>query len=139
QPDGRRLTDPDLIVPGWRLRVPAPQPAAEVADPAPTTDGSPPLDTAGTATPAPEPTSETPTSSTMPPPPDTTPTTTPSPAPAETDVAAVPVPTTAPTPTDQPTELAPAATAGGEAEDDESWWAATAPVLAGVSCATVLA
>lgn len=139
QPDSLRLTDPDLIVPGWQLRLPAPQPAAEVADPAPTTDGSPPLDTAGTAVPAPEPTSESPTSSTMPPPPDTTPTTTPSPAPAETDVAAVPVPTTAPTPTDQPTELAPAATAGGEVEDDESWWAATAPVLAGVSGATVLA
>lgn len=36
QPDGRTLTDPDLIQPGWNLTLPTPTPSA------PSTNGSPP-------------------------------------------------------------------------------------------------
>jgi putative peptide zinc metalloprotease protein len=38
QPDGRTLVDPDLIYPGWRLELPASQPAAAL-----TTEPSPPV------------------------------------------------------------------------------------------------
>lgn len=45
QPGGQRLTDPDVILPGWRIRVPSPISEApdhcEPGAPAPTSDGEP--------------------------------------------------------------------------------------------------
>ena len=49
QPDGRRLTDPDLILPGWHVLIPG---AAE-ATPAPTSPGPEPAEPTQTAKPSP--------------------------------------------------------------------------------------
>jgi len=144
QPDGRRLTDPDLIVPGWQLRLPSPEPAEEVADPASAEDDPAPD---ATHTTAPEPASSPPTTEPAATPAaptvtTTTTTTTPSPPAAvepSSGEAAAPLGSEgAPTTTIQPSEPIPTLI-GATEEDDESWWGATAPVLAGVSGATVLA
>ena len=143
QADGRRLTDADLILPGWQLRLPSSEPAGETSEPTPAAE-SPAPNTTVTAT-APEPppsphetevtgTSAGPTAPSMP---HATP---PPPAAVEpaADAAAPPAPENVPATTLQPSEPAPARSVAA-AEDDESWWGATAPVLAGVSGATVLA
>ena len=119
QPDGRRLTDPNLILPGWNLRlpdvttqtsvVPSPPPAApDIADgdPLPSTEASTP---------------------------DTTPTTT-------IPTGSAPPPTTVPTST--PTSKAPPSDprgVEGDSESSEPGWTTNAPSLAGIAGAVVLA
>lgn len=145
QPDGRSLTDPNLIIPGWRLRLPSPEPAIETTGPTSPSDTPPPPDDAPTADPEPElptpqpevgvPDSTAPSgpTSTTASPPD-------APAAAEpADIGVAPserdgVPTTA-VPRNEPVEAPPDA----GADNGDSVWAATAPLLAGVSGATVLA
>jgi nucleoid-associated protein YgaU len=144
QPDGRRLTDPDLIIPGWHLRLPSPEPVIETTGPTSPSETAPPPDDASTmesepALPPPQPgvgvsdpvppTSTTPTTVGQPEAPAVVEPTDSNVAPAERGgvrTTAVP-PNERETPTD----------AG--AHDGDSFWAATAPVLAGVSGATVLA
>ena len=121
QPDGRQLTDPNLIVVGWNLVIPAPQEPNEVepvdapAEPDLTTEvgetDDAPAATPTTTTPPPTTTTPAPSTTTPQPPPPTT-----APAPAVT------VPTT---PTD--TE---AATSGNEGN--------STPILVGLAGATAL-
>jgi hypothetical protein len=135
QPDGRRLTDPNLIIPGWRLLLPLPVPTDPPVDPAPAAE-----------TPAPAVTTPTP-AQTEPPrevdapaeasAPSTT-TSTPAAVEPNTEIAVQPAPAAAPTATAQP-DAPTSSPAVDDAADDESWLAATAPTLAGVSSATVLA
>lgn len=134
QPDGRQLTDPNLIVAGWQLQLPSPP-----ATPTEPTPPPPPLV-------QPETPPSTPTSPTSPSGPATTlppPTTPPTLAPDPPTAASVD-----PGPDDQPpsTTLLPApshqtATDHRDSGDDDSGstWAATAPVLLGVTGALVLA
>lgn len=56
QPNGGRLTDPDLILPGWTLRLPA---AEEPAPSAPVPDTPPPNGSGGATTTLPAPSSST--------------------------------------------------------------------------------
>lgn len=57
QPDGHRLSDPDLIQPGWRLTIPAGEPGSRAAAPNPKQDVEPPRNHRSPAptTPAPAP------------------------------------------------------------------------------------
>ncbi|MFN3256899.1 MAG: LysM peptidoglycan-binding domain-containing protein [Ilumatobacter sp.] len=122
QPDGRRLTDPDLIVVGWNLVIPATQEPAEVepvdapAEPDQTTDVGEPDDSPAA----------TPTTATTPPP------TTATPAPSTT-TPQPPPPTTAP---------APAVTVPNPHTDTEAATSdhggSPAPILVGLAGATAL-
>ena len=130
QPDGRRLTDPNLIVTGWRLELPsiggAPSPA-----PAPTVE-VPPAESAP-AEPVPVPAIDESAAT-----PADAPTTTAPPAPVTVSPSSDAG--TSPPFTSMPERTEPASTAADSAEiDDESWWATKAPLLVGVSGATVLA
>src|SRR5690606_30752 len=51
QADGRRLTDPDLIIPGWQLRLPSPEPAIETGGPTSPAESPPPAGDTPTADP----------------------------------------------------------------------------------------
>ncbi len=123
QPDGRRLTDPNLILPGWNLRLP------DVATPPVST----PVPTSPEVVdPAPVPTTGTPTSETTPT--TTTPTTT-------VPTTAVPAPTsipTAPSSPATPSTVAPVEH-DGDADPPENGWTTSAPTLAGIGGAVVLA
>jgi len=130
QPGGARLTDPDLILPGWTLRLPD-------TSPAPAEPAAPP-GSAGT----PHPNGSAPSTSTTTGPPPTT-----APPSTETSVA-----TTAPAPPTSEVDQAPPSATGDPGTDDaapdegdEAGWAtgsvlaALGTALAGITGATVLA
>lgn len=118
QPDGQRLTDPDLILPGWDLRLPGDAPPAPLVPEAPATSPE-------RAEPAPPPTTDAPA-------PDTTPATTvpaiPAAAPSSTAISPPATP-----PIDAPTVV----DRGADTSDGD--WISTAPTLAGLASAIVLA
>jgi nucleoid-associated protein YgaU len=137
QPDGRHLTDPNLIVTGWQLQLPNPSPS-----PMPTP--TPP------ATPPPAPPSTTPDAppTTLPPPPTTPPVmpppaTAPPPGPAPTTATTAAPSVSPPTVVARPPEPFDPTTnghAGADGRDhDGDIWSSTAPLLIGVSGAVVLA
>lgn len=117
QPDGRRLDDPDLILPGWGLRLPG------AATPPPSAPGQAPASSEGIDS-APTPSTEVPT-------PDTT----------ATSVAATSRPATSSTTTSPPVTQAtdPSGRLDREAAPPEGDWISTAPTLTGIAGAVVLA
>jgi len=130
QPGGARLTDPNLILPGWTLRLPAtsPDPAQPAAPPAPA-DTPPPNGSAPstTTTTGPPPTTD---------PPSTEPsvaTTAPAPPTSEFEQASPPAAVDAGSDDAAPAEGDEAGSAG------ESVLSALGTALAGITGATVLA
>lgn len=117
QPDGRRLTDPDLILPGWSLRLPS------AAPPPPPAPGPPPASSEG-GDPAPTPSTEVPT-------PDTT----------ATSVSATSRPAPSSTATSPPATRAtgPSNRVDRGVDPPEGDWISTAPTLSGIAGAVVLA
>ncbi|HRE00954.1 MAG TPA: LysM peptidoglycan-binding domain-containing protein, partial [Ilumatobacteraceae bacterium] len=139
QPDGRRLTDPNLIVVGWELRIPTPEPASDAAEPTPAASGDattgdveadPPIQAPPTTT-APVATTTSNVGSTAA-------TTVPS-VPADEQATPPPHPETRTASTEATEPNAISIDVAAADDPDESWLRSTAPVLAGISGATVLA
>ncbi|MEW6475263.1 MAG: BTAD domain-containing putative transcriptional regulator [Actinomycetota bacterium] len=138
QHDGRALTDPDLIRPGWQLRLPldphdveeaaAPPPSSPTAAPSPPPDSAPEPADADTVSPA----ERTPSSEPTPAPPESTPAATALAEATDASASAAPIPT--PPPFDLPSPMAPpvpsdpaAPSANGEARAPSPPTSAAAP------------
>lgn len=162
QPDGRQLSDPNFILPGWSLELPTASPApatvpAHPADPASEAHDAPGYGsiTAPPSTTAAPPRATSPATSAPPSSPSTTPSVTTVPEPASSSAPAMPPAAKVPAParphTSTPTKaearhpmssaVRPRGRTGAGRMDghDEAMLPARAPFLAGITGATVLA